>query len=609
MKASVGKGTFMKYDQGSLPRILIIDDQYGGVRNDSRNRERESFCQSIGIQDVTGDAETEEIEFPVTEAVFLRGQTIEDGYVRNDLDGTLETVRKGWCQSPRWALLLLDMEFRTGRVNDNGDPQGQSTNGHPEKYFGMTILENLWRDPDLRDIPVVILSAMKREQFEKKSADCGIFETVDKKDLTRECLGQLLNDYGLLQSTTLIGRSVSFMKCLRQARQRARIGNDNILLLGESGSGKEPLARYIHDHSPRHDKPYITVYTQGVPETLVDDRIFGHVKGAYTGAVQSQAGPAEQANHGTLFIDEFGDLPAAIQPKLLRLLDKNTRESQRMGAPPDQIKRLDLQVVLATNRLNILDDDDFRKDLLYRVNIADAIRVPPLSERQEDIPLLAEYFVRKCEAKFRNNLKTESRVISPEAMQLLTNFDWPGNVRQLELAIESAVSNKPKMRFLSPEQLMPVMHGESGKPDKNMESPVPVKQISGPDKACLSELLAQLAAFDFSAAPRGDWAGKLPDLHRAASMLLKAALVATRKSKPDNPEGEIKIEPAVKLAMGNPKITGSQAADIIKRVLKIDPKIHQEAMADSVLQEAWTKAVSLRPPKSSKITKKEVSED
>lgn len=584
-----------------LPRVLIVDDQLGGVRSDGRNRLREDFCFNVGVRDVTGDVAAESISDPIAEVVFFRGQVVQDGHVRNDLAGTIEIVRKGWRTWPRWTLMLLDMQFITGTLGDGGEPDVTAADTHPENYFGMTILEQLWRDPVLRDIPLVILSSMSRTQIEHRFVDHGALDFIDKNELNRNRLQQLVEDYGLYESMTMIGRSVPFLKCLREARQRAKIGNDNILLLGESGTGKDPLARYIHDSSPRRNNPYVTVYTQGVPETLIDDRLFGHVKGAFNGAIAAQPGAAEAANHGTLFIDEFGDLSASIQSKFLRLLEKNTRETQRIGAAPNALQRLDLQVILATNRMNLLESENFRPDLLNRVRISDPIRIPALRERQEDIPLLAEYFVRKYERTFADSLGAERREISPDAIQALCEGDWPGNVRDVEQLIESAVYRFPKLRVLSAMHLRlsehRAVHSITHSTTQYSAPPTP--------KVSLEQLLQQLETLDFpeGITNRSEWAGKLPELERvfarASASLLKAALAATRKSTSKNPEGVLKIHPAVKLAAGDDSLTASEAADAIKRIVKMrlvlkHPTILAGLEADPVLMEAYMKARDLR---------------
>jgi DNA-binding NtrC family response regulator len=576
----------------SIPRILVLDDQYGNAQVGGRNRVREDLCLNVGLQDVTGDVLADPTENPIAEAVFCSGQVCENGTIHNALEGTLEFIRQGWTSWPRWTLLLLDMQFKTGRVNTNGKKEDRWENDHPDSYFGLEILERLWEDPELRDIPVVILSAMQRKQIEQRFARHGVFDFVDKTDLTRDRLGQLLQDHGLLVDENIVGHSVLLLKSLRAARRRARLGNTNILLLGETGTGKELFARYIHQHSGRNGQ-YVPCFTQGVPETLVDDRLFGHAKGAFHGADHEQQGAAELADGGTLFIDEFGDIEPAVQGKLMRLLQEDTRETQRLGE--NRTRKVDLLVVLATNRLDILDTNDFRSDLLHRANITNLITLPPLRQRQDDIELLAKYFVASYEETFSASLKTEHREISPEAMDALVRHPWPGNVNQLKQVIAHAVSSYPRLRVLSASHLtLPV-----SKPEQTQVTVVPPPDSQ--DETDLQTLLRKLKAVGFNTEPqsRSDWAGALPKLQAAYSCclgaLLKASLQVTSQVTVDHPEGAVRIHPAGKLLSGDARLTASKAADIIKRILSFDNSSQQKLLSDPLLKEAYKIAIRLRP--------------
>ena len=430
---------------GNKPRILWIDDLYGKAQN-GRNRHRDILCSRLGLRDRTGDClppaeleprpkpllviddremtdtgrmERDEDDEVIADVIFCRGQVEVSGGVRNDLDGTLEVVRSGWNHPLRWGLLLLDMHFATGPIDAHGDTEGKDEDWEAERFFGLTILDSLWRDPDLRDIPIVITSAMERDMMERRFTTQGVWEFVDKSDLNRAKLKELLRDYGLLADDKIIGSSLALLKCLREARRRANIPNDNILILGESGTGKEFLAEYIHRQSGKTG-PYVPFFPQGVPETLIEDRLFGHQKGAFDGATTDQPGAAELANGGTLFIDEFGDIPVTVQVKLLRLLDKNIRETQRLGE--QKVRHLgDLQVIMATEREEILFGNNFREALLARAQVHNSIRVPTLSQRSEDIPTLVKYFVKKYEKEF----SAEPREVSEEALEALKMYPWP----------------------------------------------------------------------------------------------------------------------------------------------------------------------------------------
>jgi transcriptional regulator with GAF, ATPase, and Fis domain len=374
------------------------------------------------------------------------------------------------------------------------------------------------------------------------------------------------------------------------------VGNGNILLFGETGTGKELLAQYIHAQSPRAGRAYRTVYTQGVPEELVEDRLFGHNRGAYTGASSAVPGEAELANGGTLFIDEFGEIPASVQSKLLRLLDKDIRETQRLGSR--QVRRVDLQVVLATNRMELLSAGDFRQDLLYRANADDPIFLPKLQDRPEDIPLLAVHFVRKYETQFRETLGPERREITPEAITALTSHPWPGNVRQLDHAIERAVYRWPKLRILSAAHLvLPTAPPETRQLTRTQaDRPAVVRESPPPN-----ELIELLDAVQFDPANPSSWAGLAPNLIRAFVRayfkLLRAALQVTSRHTASNPEGEVKYHPSMKLMHGSRKVTALGAADEIKRVMRLDKEGEAELLSDSLLRAAYQRVLETRPAK------------
>ena len=211
-----------------------------------------------------------------------------------------------------------------------------------------------------------------------------------------------------------------------------------VLILGESGTGKELIAQAIHQHSPRAGHPFVAVDCGALTETLLESELFGHVRGAFTGAVADKKGVFEEAEGGTCFLDEIGDISPNMQAKLLRVLQEH--EVRRVGGK-DWVK-VDVRVVAATNQnlAELVGKGVFRQDLYYRLNVV-AIHLPPLRERVEDIPLLARHFLRRY---IRESDKSVS-AISDKAMQLLCAYGWPGNIRQLENAVEQAValSNQP----------------------------------------------------------------------------------------------------------------------------------------------------------------------
>jgi Nif-specific regulatory protein len=229
----------------------------------------------------------------------------------------------------------------------------------------------------------------------------------------------------------MIGESQR-MRDVYQFIARVAPTSSTVLILGESGTGKELAARAIHLNSPRKAKAFVAVNCAALTETLLESELFGHEKGAFTGAVAQKKGKLEVADGGTLFLDEVGEMPALLQAKLLRVLQE--REFERVGGT--RTLKVDIRLIAATNKdlEEAIRQGTFRQDLYYRLNVV-SLSMPPLRERREDIPLLASYFVQKYSDKCNRKV----RGISSEARARLTNYDWPGNVRELENAIERGV--------------------------------------------------------------------------------------------------------------------------------------------------------------------------
>ena len=240
---------------------------------------------------------------------------------------------------------------------------------------------------------------------------------------------RLIADAGIEHS--MVGESPR-MQQVYQFIGKVAATDSSVLILGESGTGKELVARAIHQNSKRSEKPFVAVNCAALAETLLESELFGHEKGAFTGALTQRKGRLEVAHGGTLFLDEIGELPAPVQVKLLRVLQE--REFERVGGT--RTIKVDIRLLTATNRNleDLITQGLFRKDLFYRLNVLE-LEMPPLRERQEDIPLLAKYFAAKYGEKCNHKITS----ISLEAQQRLMTYDWPGNVRELENAIERAV--------------------------------------------------------------------------------------------------------------------------------------------------------------------------
>jgi formate hydrogenlyase transcriptional activator len=238
----------------------------------------------------------------------------------------------------------------------------------------------------------------------------------------------------------IIGNSSSLRRVLKQVETVAPT-DSTVLIYGETGTGKELIARAIHDLSPRRSKPFVKLNCAAIPTGLLESELFGHEKGAFTGAIAQRIGRFEVANGGTIFLDEIGEVPLELQTKLLRVLQE--REFERLGS--SHTLRTDARLIAATNRdlEEMVSEQKFRSDLYFRLNVF-PVHVPPLRERQGDIPLLVRHFTQQ----FSRRMKKVMDTIPSEAMDALCRYHWPGNIRELQNVIERAViiSTGPALR-------------------------------------------------------------------------------------------------------------------------------------------------------------------
>jgi formate hydrogenlyase transcriptional activator len=247
----------------------------------------------------------------------------------------------------------------------------------------------------------------------------------------------------------IIGSSAGLVKVLDNV-QRVSPTDASVLITGETGTGKELIARAIHSTSNRADKPFIKVNCAALPTSLVESELFGHERGAFSGAIQRRIGRFELAHKGTIFLDEIGEVPLDVQVKLLRVLQE--REFERIGG--NQVIKTDVRVIAATNRdlSKCIREGEFRADLYYRLNVF-PIHLPPLRERRGDIPLLTHFFIQKHASRVGRRIESVDR----DSMERLTQYGWPGNIRELENLIERALilNNSPVLHVtteLSPER-------------------------------------------------------------------------------------------------------------------------------------------------------------
>ncbi len=271
-------------------------------------------------------------------------------------------------------------------------------------------------------------------------------EDTAQRRMIRELKARLDEKYGF---ENIVGQSVPMLRILDTIRRIAPT-DIPVLILGESGTGKDLLAQAIHHNSRRNDQRFVPINCAGLSETLLEDELFGHVKGAYTGATGEREGRFEHADGGTMFLDEIGDMPLAMQAKLLRVLENG--EVVRVGA--NEPIRVNVRIISATNTdlRKRVEEKQFREDLYFRIKGA-TLTVPPLRERREDIPLLIDYFIRLA----NETHGTAIRGVDPEVKRVLMSYPWPGNVRQLRSAIENMVVLSSDDR-LTVDDLPPEIH-------------------------------------------------------------------------------------------------------------------------------------------------------
>ncbi|MEP6687098.1 MAG: sigma-54 dependent transcriptional regulator [Gemmatimonadales bacterium] len=352
--------------------------------------------------------------------------------------------------------------FSTAMFSSLDDVRGSLRRESPE----LVILTGAIHEPHAlqlaalaRDGEISTLALLEPTDSERaeRVGRLGVTETMMKPVAPDEAVAtarRLIERRKLQERTGIIGESAPIQEVLVKIEQMAPVSS-TVLIQGESGTGKELVAKGIHDLSPRRGKPFIAVNCAALPDTLLESELFGHEKGAFTGAAERRLGRFELADTGTIFLDEIGEIPPSTQVKLLRVLESRT--FFRVGGT--QPIKVDVRVLAATNRpiRDAVALGEFRDDLYYRLNVLN-IYLPPLRERREDIPLLVRRFIRELAREHDRTF----RGIMPEAMQRLVTAPWPGNVRQLRNLIESMVVLAPGQEIRAADIPPDILDGPPG---------------------------------------------------------------------------------------------------------------------------------------------------
>ena len=365
----------------------------------------------------------------------------------------------------------------------------------------MTTMDGIETLTEIRKIspfvPVLMMTAYATVKTAVEALKAGAFEYLAKPlDIEElKILVQKALEYYRLREENLtlkerLGSRFDFSRIIGKGRKMKELfdflaqvapSEATVLILGESGTGKELVANAIHHNSPRTQQPFVKVACAALPETLLESELFGHEKGAFTGAIARREGRFQAAHRGTIFLDEVGEMSLAIQTKLLRVLQE--REFEPVGS--SRTAKVDVRVIAATNKDlgKEIKEGRFREDLFYRLNVI-PIHLPPVRERKEDIPALANHFL----SLYREKNKKEIKEISPKALDLLIRHDWPGNIRELENCLERAVI-VARGELLAPADLPPAIQNlPAGKEDAEIPFPAGIS-LQEAEKALILKTL------------------------------------------------------------------------------------------------------------------------
>lgn len=384
-------------------------------------------------------------------------------------------------QAQEFDVILLDLKMpgiggmeALRRIRDSGSSaEVVVLTGHPDVATAIEAMklgayDYLTKPFKLAEVEVVLRRAAERQRLAREN-------TALRRMVAQQSAPPLV-----------LGRSPGMLAVLRTV-ERIAGSEANVLIEGESGTGKGLIAQAIHQQSPRAPGPFLAINCSGFQDQLLESELFGHERGAFTGATGLKQGLFEVAGQGTLFLDEVAEMSPAMQAKLLQVLD--SREFRRVGGT--RVHRADVRIIAATNKdlAQEVQAARFREDLYYRLNVV-SLAIPPLRERKEDIPLLIEHFLKQFGTSYTR------KTLSPEALQLLTDYAWPGNVRELGNLVERLVILTPG-DLIGPEDLPPAFRASQGAPPLPPRGPVSLAEM---ERAHVARILAETGGRKLQAA-------------------------------------------------------------------------------------------------------------
>lgn len=351
-------------------------------------------------------------------------ESITDGVFSIDADWKITSFNKaaeritGFRREEALGMACYNI-FRGQVCKEDCPLRTTMETGEPVSGFEMEVLKK-----DGRRVPISVSSALLIDEDGEIAGGVETFRDLSEMKRLTEELSAKHSFAGIIGKNARMQALFSLLKTVSET-------SSTVLIQGETGTGKELVARAIHYNSSRGDRPFIAVSCAALPETLLESELFGHMKGSFTGAIKDKPGRFELADRGTLFLDEVGEIPSSVQVKLLRVLEK--QEFERLGGTTTL--KVDVRVIAATNRhlRELMERDQFREDLYYRLNVV-PIHLPPLRDRSDDIPLLVKHFIEEFNEKMGKKITSAA----PPVMDILIDYPWPGNVRQLENAVEHA---------------------------------------------------------------------------------------------------------------------------------------------------------------------------